>query len=218
MFARSNWMELSQVFLACVQTFPLLKDGLGSKSFSKRTSNRHGPFRDGPMHCHGSSRGGVVRLAFSLCSCPTGCTSCVASGCCRSGCRIHGIASLGPMTWLMLRSCWPECQEASAPRSWAWWCQFQRRMAWPMVRLLLSLLLPWLASLRQWTLARPCTTASTQPSSRLPRARVPSLPSWSASLRTATEQLRALFMDGLATASVKLSTRGTSQSGMCGWE
>ena len=41
-----------------------------------------------------------------------------------------------------------------------------------------------------------------QPSSRLPRARVPSLPSWSASLRTATEQLRALFMDGLATASV----------------
>ena len=55
---------------------------------------------------------------------------------------------LGPMTWLMLRSCWPECQEASAPRSWVWWCQFQRRMAWLMVRLLLSLLLPWLASLR----------------------------------------------------------------------
>ena len=115
------------------------------------------------------------------------------------------------MTWLMLRSCWPECQEASAPRSWAWWFQFQRRMAWLMVRLLLSLLLPWLASLRQWTLARPCTTASTQPSSRLPRARVPSLPSWSASLRMATEQLRALFMDGLA-------IRGISQSGMCGWK
>ena len=46
---------------------------------------------------------------------------------------------LGPMTCPMLRSCWPECQEASAPRSWAWWCQFQRKMAWPMVRSLLSL-------------------------------------------------------------------------------
>ena len=65
-------------------------------TFQRKTKKgNHGPFVDGTMHCPCGSRSGTLCFALSFRSCPTGCSGCVAGSCGRSGCRIHGIASLG---------------------------------------------------------------------------------------------------------------------------
>ena len=66
----------------------------GPKISSDRRKS-HGPFIDGKVPCPGGSRGGTLCFALSFRSCPAGCSGCVAGSCGRSGCGVHGVASLG---------------------------------------------------------------------------------------------------------------------------
>ena len=77
-----------------MQQFHMHMQTFGPKISSDRRKS-HGPFIDGKVPCPGGSRGGTLCFALSFRSCPAGCSGCVAGSCGRSGCGVHGVASLG---------------------------------------------------------------------------------------------------------------------------